>query len=108
MTTWLIASEAAAFLAERGITVLSRAGCKPPDRDTVTAWARRGVLRQVRRVGSDRYGIWQFDTAELETFSPPAMGRPLAAAPAPAPAPAARRLKRLKRRERTPEGTPHE
>ena len=105
MTTWLIASEAAAFLAARGITVMSRAGCKAPDRDTVTAWARRGVLRQVRRVGSDRYGIWQFDTAELETFSPPAMGRPLAADPASATV--ARRSKRLKCRERTPEGAPN-
>jgi hypothetical protein len=105
VTIWLIASEAAAFLAARGITVVSREGCKPPDRDTVTAWARRGVLRQVRRVGSDRYGIWQFDQAELESFVPPVMGRPLAADPTPATA--ARRPKRLKQRERTPDGPTH-
>jgi hypothetical protein len=46
MTTWLTTTQAAAFLAARGVTVLSRNGRQPPTPQTVKVWCYRGLLRQ--------------------------------------------------------------
>jgi len=79
--TLLTTDQAAALLAERGITVISRNGRKAPDQDTVTAWCRAQRFPGAIRIGGRRRGVWLIPRAVVETFEPPAMGRPPDSAP---------------------------
>jgi len=76
MTTWLTTVQAATFLAERGVRVVSRQGRQPPTPQTIKVWCRRGVLRQTQRIGGRQRGYYLVAQVELETFTPPVMGRP--------------------------------
>ncbi len=78
MSTWLTTDQAAAFLAARGVTVVSRQGRQPPTPQTVKVWCRRGVLTQTQRIGGRQRGYYLVTQDELETFVPPVMGRPQA------------------------------
>ena len=85
MTTWLTTTEAATFLAARGITVVSRLGRQPPTPQTIKVWCQRGTLSQTQRIGGRQRGYYLIAQDELERFEPPPMGRP----PIPAPSTAA-------------------
>ncbi|NNJ12231.1 hypothetical protein EKD04_018030 [Chloroflexales bacterium ZM16-3] len=76
MITWLTTTQAATFLASRGVTVVSRQGRQPPTPQTVKVWCQRGVLTQTQRIGGRQRGYYLVAQDELETFTPPAMGRP--------------------------------
>ena len=78
MNIWLTTDQAAAFLAARGVTVVSRQGRQPPTPQTVKVWCRRGVLTQTQRIGGPQRGYYLVTQDELETFVPPMMGRPQA------------------------------
>lgn len=92
MTAWLTTTEAAAFLAARGVTVVSRQGRQPPTPQTVKVWCQRGILSQTQRIGGRQRGYYLIAQDELERFEPPPMGRP------PIPAPSAVALAKRKSR----------
>ncbi|NNJ12984.1 hypothetical protein EKD04_021905 [Chloroflexales bacterium ZM16-3] len=68
---------------------MSRQGRQAPTPQTVKVWCQRGVLTQTQRIGGRQRGYYLGDQDELETFTPPAMGRPGGQAASPA-APAKR------------------
>jgi hypothetical protein len=92
----LTTDQAAALLAERGITVISRSGRKAPDQDTVTAWCRAQRFAGAIRIGGRRRGVWLIPRAAVETFEPPPMGRP----PDPTPSKMARAQRQSRKRRR--------
>lgn len=94
MPDWVTVDEAARILAERGVKVRDGKVLKPPSAFTIASWCRRGVLKQTQRQGGVRRGLWLIDRAELETFTPPKMGRP----PAEMPTPAAQAQRESRRR----------
>lgn len=76
MTAWLTTNQAAAFLSAHGVTVVSRLGRQPPTAQTIKVWCQRGILKQTQRIGGRQRGYYLIAQDELETFEPPAMGRP--------------------------------
>lgn len=106
MTAWLTTTEAAAFLAARGVTVVSRQGRQPPTPQTVKVWCQRGTLSQTQRIGGRQRGYYLIAQDELETFEPPPMGRPPIHDPSPATL--ARRRSRGQLHESLPTKSKHD
>lgn len=66
----LTTAEAAAYLAARGVTVHGQ----PPTARHVMNWCRNKALKATFR-GAGTRGVYEIETADLDTFQPPRMGR---------------------------------
>lgn len=84
MAEWLTIDEAAEFLRQRGVTVRRGNQERPPSRHTVFAWCKNGILKRTQQKGvGEKRRYWLIDREELETFTPPKLGRPQDANPSP-------------------------
>jgi len=70
----LTTDEAAALLAERGVTVKQRGQAHPPTARNVEKWCKDGALACERK-GGPRRGVWLVSEEALTGFVPPTMGR---------------------------------
>jgi len=71
----LTTAEAAALLAARGVLIRVHGETYPPRARHIAAWCRSGAL-PATSLGSGTRATWQIEQDALDTFTPPAHGRP--------------------------------
>ncbi len=77
MAEWLTIDEATEFLRQRGVTVRRGNQERAPSRKTIFVWCQNGTLKRTQQKGKgEKRRYWLIDREELETFTPPKLGRP--------------------------------